>query len=166
MGVWEGRGWFFYVRVSVEVQGLLPWFVFYFLFCFCPAVNCSFIWLLHDSLLCLFHYSFFPFFVSCTFKLGLTSAWKLLCLFCKTIPKLRFLITTLWISLKKGERLDFNHPLGNLPLFYTIRIRLLGQVYHFSLLLCYPYSFLFHALRLVILLERKLLLMTLGKTRN
>ena len=30
----------------------------------------------------------------------------------------------------------------------------------------YPYSFLFHALMLVTILERKLLLMTLGKTRN
>ena len=45
------------------------------------------------------------------------SAWKLLCLFCKTISVIRFLITTLWISLKKGECFDFNHTLGILPYF-------------------------------------------------
>ena len=39
------------------------------------------------------------------------------CLFCKTISKVRFLITSLWISLKKGECFDLNHSSGSLPYF-------------------------------------------------
>ena len=41
-------------------------------------------------------------------------AWNLLYLFCKTISNVRFLITTLWILLKKGERFDISHSLGSL----------------------------------------------------
>ena len=43
--------------------------------------------------------------------------WKWKCLFCKTISKVRFEITVLWISLKKGEWFDFNHSLRSLPYF-------------------------------------------------
>ena len=48
-------------------------------------------------------------------QLGITSAWKLQCLFFKTISKVRFQITNLWVFLKKRECFDFNHPLGSLP---------------------------------------------------
>ena len=51
------------------------------------------------------------------------------------------------------------------PVLY-ITFRLLCQIYNFSLLICYPSSFLFCASMLITLLEWKLLLMTLEKTRN
>ena len=35
--------------------------------------------------------------------LGVASAEKLLCLLCKTISKVNYLIIILWISLEKGE---------------------------------------------------------------
>ena len=56
-----------------------------------------------------------------------------------TRGKITFLITTLWICLKKGKCFDFNYSFGSLPYLY-IPFRLLDQVYHFSLLICYPYS--------------------------
>ena len=64
-----------------------------------------FSWLVHATLFCPFHCSFFAFFVSVS--------WKLLYLFSKTISKVKFLITNLRISLKKGECFDFNHSLGS-----------------------------------------------------
>ena len=70
---------------------------------------------------------------------GTTSAEKLLCLLCKTISKVSYLIIILWISLGKGECFDFNHFLR--CVYPTIYIsRLLSRVYHFSLLICYPCS--------------------------
>ena len=61
---------------------------------------------------------------------------KKMCLLCKII---RYLINTLWISLEKGKWFDFNHSLGCVyPTLYVIR--LLGQVYYFILLICYPCS--------------------------
>ena len=142
----------------------------------------------------------------------------MLCLFYKTISKVRFQITGLWISCKKGKCFDFNHSLRSLPyfiyqnqtsrlsllfqvadflslfifvscfdpgfritglcisfkkwecldlnhsltslLYFTIlhiSIRLLRRVYHFSLLICYPYSLLFHALMLIALLIHQIL---------
>ena len=68
---------------------------------------------------------------------------------------------------EEEECFDFNQSLfRKFTLSYKIRIRLLGQVYHLSFLICYPYSLLFHALMLATLLEQKLPLMALGKTRN
>ena len=54
------------------------------------------------------------------------------------VYKVRFLRTTLRMSLKKGECVDFNHPLGILPISNII-LRLLGQVCHLNLLICKPY---------------------------
>ena len=66
-------------------------------------------------------------------------AQKLLCVLCKTILKVRYLIITLWISLEKGECSESSHPLGCVcPTLYIIRP--LGGVYHFSLLISYPCS--------------------------
>ena len=51
-------------------------------------------------------------------------------------------------------KLDFNHSLeSDHAICYKIRIRLLSQVYHFNLLICYPYLLLFHPLMLVTLLR-------------
>ena len=51
----------------------------------------------------------------------------MLCLLCKIILKVRYLIIILWISLKKGECFDLNHSLGCVfPTLYMIR--LLGRV--------------------------------------
>ena len=99
-------------------------------------------------------------------SLGVTSPEKLFCSLCKTILNIRYLIIILQISLEKGECFDFNHALGCIyPTLNTIR--LLGQVYHFSLLICYPCSFYFHAWMLVALWEwNSLFLITLWKTRN
>ena len=44
------------------------------------------------------------------------------------------------IFLEKGRVLWFQSLFREFTLSYKIRIRLLGQVYHFSLLICYPYS--------------------------
>ena len=44
--------------------------------------------------------------------IGVTSGEILLCLLCKTILKVSYLIIILWIALEKGECFDFNHSLG------------------------------------------------------
>ena len=49
--------------------------------------------------------------------------------------KSEFLIIFMWICLEKGECFNLNHSLGCPPYLYNI-IRLLGQIYHFSLLIC------------------------------
>ena len=79
--------------------------------------------------------------------------------------KSQFLITFLWISLKKGGCLDFTYPLGSLLYFHTSHLDLC-QVFHFSLLICHSYLFLFYTLMLVNLMVWKVLLMKLQKTRN
>ena len=62
-----------------------------------------------------------------------------MCLLCKTILKIIYLIIILWISLENGECFDFNQSLGCVyPTLYIIR--LLGRVYHFGLRICYPCS--------------------------
>ena len=60
----------------------------------------------------------------------------------------------------------FNHSLGcAYPTLYISR--LLGRVYHFSWLICYPCLFYFHALCWFLFGSgNSLHLMTLGKTRN
>ena len=62
-------------------------------------------------------------------------------LLCKTILlKISYLIIILWISLEKGECFDVNHSLRcAYPTLYNIR--LLGRVYHFNFMICYPCSF-------------------------
>ena len=55
--------------------------------------------------------------------------------------------------LGKGRVLWFQLLFREFILWSKIRIRLLAQIYCFSLLICYSYSFLFHALMLVTLLE-------------
>ena len=47
---------------------------------------------------------------------------------------------------KKGRVLWFKSFFSEFTLFYTIRIRLLCQGYHFSLLICYSYLFIFSIL--------------------
>ena len=44
---------------------------------------------------------------------------------------------------EKGRVLWFQSLFREFTVSYKIRIRLLGHVYHFSLLICYPYSFNF-----------------------
>ena len=114
-------------------------FLFFVLFLCCCQLSFHDWYMINGQLLRLFHCSIFAFFVSGIIDQALL-VHRNLCLFCKTISKVRFLIFTLWISLKKGECFDLNLSLGSLPYFY-ITIRLLGQVYHFYLLNCYPYSF-------------------------
>ena len=60
-------------------------------------------------------------------------------LLCKTILKVSYLIIILWSSLEKETCFDSNYSLGCVyPTLYVIR--LLGWVYFFSLLICYPSS--------------------------
>ena len=63
--------------------------------------------------------SLYPFWFLCLWSLwlGITSAWKMLCLFCETISKVMFQVTDLWVCLKKEECFDFNCSLGSLPYF-------------------------------------------------
>ena len=85
--------------------------------------------------------------------------------FVKIILKVRFLITALSISLKKGKWSHFNHPLGNSPYFInqnqTSRSSLSFQLV--DLLSLFIFVPCFNAANS---LECKLDLMTLGKTRN
>ena len=113
--------------------------------------------------------SFFVFSLFSLFLVPLTrvtSAEKLLCLLCKTILKVSYLIIFLWITLEKGECFDFSHTLEHVcPTLYIFR--LLGRVYYFSWLICYPCPFYFHPLMLVAFWSaNSLLLVTLGKIRN
>ena len=78
-----------------------------------------------------------------SFYLGIISAEKLLCLLYKIILKVSYPIIILWISLEKGECFDFNHTLGYAyPTMYIIR--LLCRVYRYSLLICYPSSYIMY----------------------
>ena len=99
------------------------------LFLSCAFVFCSLTFsvslyrrLEHDGFsVCFFR---FPFFLClCSLLPGVTSTEKLLCLSCKSILKVSYLIIILWISLEKGECFDFNHSLGCFyPPLYIIRL--------------------------------------------
>ena len=77
---------------------------------------------------------FFDFLFSSSLAPLIKSYWciKMLCLLCKTILKVRYLINILWISLEKGECFDFNHPLGfllySIHHHYTYRLSLSFQL--------------------------------------
>ena len=152
-GGWDRWGWLIYVTVWMEDRG---WVSFYS-FCFCLVLLYFVVWRsqsLYDGFsVCFFR---FPFFLClCSLLPGVTSTEKLLCLSCKSILKVSYLIIILWISLEKGECFDFNHSLGCFyPPLYIIR--LLGWVCHFSLLICYSCSFYLHALMLLAFWEWKL----------
>ena len=76
------------------------------------------------------------------------------CLLCKTIHKVS--IWSLFCVFPwKSECFNLNNSLGYLHTLYLI-IRLLGWAYDFSLLICYPCSFYFHALTLLALWEYNL----------
>ena len=105
-------------------------------------------------------------FLSCiclwSLYVGVTSAEILLFLLCRTLLKVSYLIIIMWISLEKGGYFDLNQSLQ--CVYPTLHIiRLLGKVYHFSLLIVIPvyFSSMFDAGS-----EGSLLLMTLGKIRN
>ena len=140
-----GGGWFI---LGYEL-GYREWVSAYSFCCFfsCAFVICSltflvplFRWIEHDD----YNFCSFVFFVSGPFNKdsqvhrGCSVCW--LCLLCKTSLKVRYVIIILWISLEKGACFDYNHSWECVyPSLYIIRF--LGQVYHFSLLICYPYSF-------------------------
>ena len=74
------------------------------------------------------------FFIFCLwFSVGVNSVEKL-CLLCKTISKVSYLIIIPWISLEKG--VFWFQSLFSV--YYSYISRLLGRVYHFSLLIYYP----------------------------
>ena len=83
-------------------------------------------------------------------EFDITSVLKLLCLYCKTISKVVFLITTLWISLKKGECYDFSHLFGSLTYFIhryqTSRSSLSFQLVELLSLFIYAFSASSHLL--------------------
>ena len=109
----------------------------------------------------LLHNLFFAFFVS--LQLGVNCPQKLLRLSCKTISKVRFLVTTLRISLKKEKSL-FRGLTYFILHKQTSRSSLSYQFADFlTLFISAP---CFNAGAKAPLLEPKILLMTLGKTRN
>ena len=93
--------WFIYVRVWARGQFAG---IFFSLFC-SVFVLLLFVlsWLVHGSCV----YFIVPFLLSLSLVLLTRHYW--------CISKVRFLISTLWISLKKGELFDFSHPKGSLP---------------------------------------------------
>ena len=134
--------------VWVSSHSFCCFFSYVFIFC-CLTFSVSLSrWLEHDGYFVCF-FVLLLYFVCLQFlQVGVTSAEKLLCLLCKVISKVSYLIIILWISLKKGECFDFNHSL--VCVYPTLYIsRRLCQVYHFSLLICYLRAFYFHALMLV-----------------
>ena len=133
MGDGIGGGQLVYIRVWVSSYSFY-FFLVLLQFVLSHSQVPLFRWLNHDGC-CVF----LCFLCLCSTYLGVTSAQKLLCLLCKTILEVRYLIIILWIFLEKGECFDFNHSLGSVHTTLYI-IRLLGQVYHFSLLNCYPCS--------------------------
>ena len=94
--------------------------------------SCAFVFSFFRAwrLLCLFLWFLF----SSSLAPLIKSYWciKMLCLLCKTILKVRYLINILWISLEKGECFDFNHPLGfllySIHHHYTYRLSLSFQL--------------------------------------
>ena len=128
-------GWFIYIRVLVgELEvGIILQFLFLswaFVFCCLTFSVPLFMWLEHGGCcVCFFVFPFFffvfPFFFSLSL-VPLTRSYQcreILCLLCKTILKVSYLINVLWISLEKGESFDFNHSLGCVYLtLYLIRI--------------------------------------------
>ena len=63
---------------------------------------------------------FFLYFLSLVSLIGVTSADKFLCLLCRTILKVSYLIIILWNTLEKRECFDFNDSLGCVyPTLYT-----------------------------------------------
>ena len=127
-----GRGWLIYTKVWVWGQGWLSSYRSSCCLTFSvPLFRCQ----EHDG----WCVCFFAFFVSGPFNWELL-VQKNLCLFSKTILKVSYLTIILQITLEKGECVDFNHSLG--CVYSTLYIRLLGQVYYFSLLICYPCWFI------------------------
>ena len=114
MGGWNGW-WLIYIRVWVGQRGwvssLTVFGGFFLCFCifFCHVLSPLFRWLEHDGC----YVCFFDFLFSSSLAPLIKSYWCIkMCLLCKTILKVRYLINILWISLEKGECFDFNHPLG------------------------------------------------------
>ena len=112
----------------------------------CAFVFCSlmfsvplFRWLVHDGYCaCFFVFSLFS--LSLVPVTGSYWCTKVVAsLLCKTILKVSYLIIVLWSSLEKETCFDSSYSLGCVyPTLYVIR--LLGWVYLFSLLICYPCS--------------------------
>ena len=98
--------------------------------CVFPLLLIVLWWLVHDDF-CIFFFVAFFFLCLWSLQLGVTSAWILLCLFCKTISKVK-LIITLWVSLRKESPL--------------ISITLSGALDHSMILACWfviPVTFCF-----------------------
>ena len=119
---------------------LILFFSYFFVFCCLRFSFPLFRWLEHYAVVSVSLF-FLYFLFLWSLQLGVTSAEKLLCLLCKTISKVSYLIIILWISSEKGEYFDFNRSLGCV---YPI-IRLLGRVYYFNLLIFNSCLFTLHA---------------------
>ena len=102
MEEWKGWRWLTYFRGQMEKRCLG---IICFLY-FCPVLCYYQLFFIGWCMMViLFDYFFlFCFLCLCLFQLGVTSAQKLLCLFCKSIPNVRFVILTLLILtfFKKG----------------------------------------------------------------
>ena len=145
MGGWEGLG---VAHSCLRFgQGKRGWVPYFYTFCLFFLLLIALSSLVHDSC-CVFLCFFFAFFVSAPFNQVLLVRRNCCVCFLNFFSKVRLLITTLWITFKKGECFHFSHSLGSLPYLY-IKIRFICQVQHFSLLTCYPYFFFSHDLMLV-----------------
>ena len=158
---WDRIGWgslihkFGVVWVG-EQEWVLSHTLFFFYLCFCHLffhVLCLFFeWLDHDS--CCVCFRVYYLFSLSPFPLT-RSYWDIEIVVMWNYLWSQYLIIALCIFLEKWVFL-FESPFRvSCPTLYII-IRLLGRVYHFSLLICYPCSFYFPALMLIALWECQL----------
>ena len=75
-------------------------------------------WLVHDKYCLCFTVSFFLS-LSLATLIRVTSAWEMLCLFCETISKVMFWITSIWIFFLKKGVLWFKLLFKEFALFHT-----------------------------------------------
>ena len=92
------------------------------------------------QLLCQFLCSFFAFLVSISYSQNLLSLRNFCVWLVNLFQKSGFWSLLCGFSWKMGY-FDFSYSVGSLPFLY-IKIRVLGQVHHLSLLICYLYLFI------------------------
>ena len=98
--------WFIYDRVWVGCRECISSKSSCFFVLLYIVLSCSqSLYLVDKNMMAVASVSLFCFYFLCLWSLSLrvTSTQKFLCLLCKTILKVRYLIIILWVSMEKGE---------------------------------------------------------------
>ena len=106
--------WFIYDRVWAGCRECISSESSCFFVILYIVLSCSqSLYLVDKNMMAVASVSLFCFYFLCLWSLSLrvTSTQKFLCLLCKTILKVRYLIIILWVSMEKGECFDFIHSL-------------------------------------------------------